>query len=49
MHEAQDLQSRYALGNRCYGCGLSNPEGLRIKSVPLGKERDTKVPLGRYG
>ena len=53
MHEAQDLQNRYAPGNRCYGCGPSNPEGLRIRSVPLGEEPDSEValdwtPLGHH-
>ena len=28
------LQERYAPNNACWGCGPSNPEGLRIRSFP---------------
>ena len=34
----QSLQDRYAPHNRCFGCGPSNPKGLRIKSIPSGDE-----------
>lgn len=36
MSEA--LQDRYAPHNRCFGCGPSNPQGLRIKSRVEGDE-----------
>ena len=29
---APSLQDRYAPNNKCFGCGPSNPKGLRIKS-----------------
>jgi acyl-coenzyme A thioesterase PaaI-like protein len=32
------LQDRYAPSTRCFGCGPSNPEGLRIKSFVRGDE-----------
>lgn len=32
------LQERYAPHNACFGCGPSNPKGLRIRSVPQGDE-----------
>lgn len=34
----QSLQDRYAPGNACFGCGPSNPQGLRIQSVVEGDE-----------
>ena len=34
--EAPSLQERYAPDNACWGCGPSNPEGLRIRSFPEG-------------
>jgi acyl-coenzyme A thioesterase PaaI-like protein len=34
----QSLQERYAPNNRCFGCGPSNPKGLRIRSFPEGDE-----------
>ena len=36
--ETQSLQDRYAPGNRCFGCGPANEQGLRIKSFPQGNE-----------
>jgi len=36
--ETQSLQDRYAPGNRCFGCGPANEQGLRIKSFPRGDE-----------
>jgi acyl-coenzyme A thioesterase PaaI-like protein len=30
------LQDRHAPNSTCFGCGPANPEGLRIKSVPVG-------------
>ena len=35
---SQSLQDRYAPHNRCFGCGPSNPKGLRIKSFVEGDE-----------
>ena len=32
------LQDRYAPDTRCFGCGPSNPNGLRIKSSIVGDE-----------
>ena len=32
------LQERYAPGNACFGCGPSNPKGLRIRSLVEGDE-----------
>jgi len=29
----QSLQERYAPSNACFGCGPSNPKGLRIRSI----------------
>jgi acyl-coenzyme A thioesterase PaaI-like protein len=34
----ESLQERYAPQNRCFGCGPSNPKGLRIQSYPEGDE-----------
>ncbi|HUO85331.1 MAG TPA: PaaI family thioesterase [Thermoanaerobaculia bacterium] len=34
----QSLQDRYAPQNRCFGCGPSNEQGLRIKSFIEGDE-----------
>jgi acyl-coenzyme A thioesterase PaaI-like protein len=33
-NEPKSLQEEYAPGNACFGCGPSNPEGLRIRSFP---------------
>jgi acyl-coenzyme A thioesterase PaaI-like protein len=33
-----NLQDTYAPANRCFGCGPSNPKGLRIKSPVEGEE-----------
>lgn len=32
------LQEKYAPKNSCFGCGPSNPKGLRIRSFPKGSE-----------
>lgn len=32
------LQERYAPQNTCFGCGPSNPRGLRIRSLVRGEE-----------
>lgn len=32
----QSLQERYAPHNACFGCGVANPKGLRIRSFPSG-------------
>ena len=34
----QSLQARYAPHNACFGCGPSNPDGLRLESVVDGDE-----------
>ena len=34
----QGLQDRYAPHNACFGCGPSNPKGLRLKSVVEGDQ-----------
>ena len=36
--DAPSLQDRYAPETRCFGCGPSNPKGLRIKSRLDGDE-----------
>jgi len=30
------LQEKYASHSTCFGCGPSNPKGLRIRSIPQG-------------
>ena len=30
------LQEKYAFHSTCFGCGPSNPKGLRIRSIPHG-------------
>lgn len=32
------LQEQYAPSSACFGCGPSNPKGLRIQSKPVGEE-----------
>ncbi|HET6344726.1 MAG TPA: PaaI family thioesterase, partial [Myxococcota bacterium] len=32
----QGLQERYAPHSTCFGCGPSNPDGLRIRSIDRG-------------
>lgn len=34
----KSLQEKYAPNNACWGCGPSNPEGLRIRSFPRGAD-----------
>src|SRR5690242_13792272 len=34
----RSLQETYAPGNACFGCGPSNPRGLRIRSFPEGDQ-----------
>lgn len=34
----QSLQERYAPRGICFGCGLANERGLRIRSIPKGEE-----------
>jgi acyl-coenzyme A thioesterase PaaI-like protein len=34
----QSLQEQYAPQNACFGCGPSNPKGLRIRSIVQGDE-----------
>lgn len=38
MSEAKSLQDTYAPHNACFGCGPSNPDGLRIQSFVEGDE-----------
>lgn len=38
MPEAKSLQETYAPGNECFGCGPSNPKGLRIRSFAEGDD-----------
>ena len=35
---SESLQDRYAPHNSCFGCGPSNPRGLRLKSIVSGDE-----------
>jgi acyl-coenzyme A thioesterase PaaI-like protein len=34
----ESIQERYAAATKCFGCGPSNPNGLRIRSFPVGDE-----------
>jgi acyl-coenzyme A thioesterase PaaI-like protein len=34
----ESLQERYAPHNACFGCGPSNPKGLRVRSMVRGDE-----------
>ncbi len=34
----ESLQERYAPKNACFGCGPSNPDGLRLRGVVQGDE-----------
>jgi len=36
MTEGKSLQETYAPHNACFGCGPSNPEGLRLRSFAEG-------------
>jgi len=36
MSEARSVQELYAPGNRCFGCGPANAQGLRIRSFEEG-------------
>jgi acyl-coenzyme A thioesterase PaaI-like protein len=45
MSESSYLQKRYAPGNRCFGCGPSNADGLQIHSIPTGDSADCDVVL----
>ena len=38
----QSVQELYAPSNRCFGCGVANPQGLRLRSFP-GAEPDELV------
>ncbi len=38
MTADRSLQDTWAPGNRCFGCGPANPQGLRIKSFVEGDE-----------
>jgi acyl-coenzyme A thioesterase PaaI-like protein len=37
-NESRSLQEKYAPANKCWGCGPSNSEGLRIRSFASGNE-----------
>jgi acyl-coenzyme A thioesterase PaaI-like protein len=37
------LQERFAPDNRCFGCGPSNEQGLRIRSFPVDSGPDCQV------
>jgi acyl-coenzyme A thioesterase PaaI-like protein len=37
------LQERFAPHNKCFGCGPSNDQGLRIRSFPAGEGPDVDV------
>ena len=37
MSEARSVQERYAPQNRCFGCGPTNENGLRIRSFEDGE------------
>jgi acyl-coenzyme A thioesterase PaaI-like protein len=36
--EKQGLQEKYAPHSACFGCGPSNPKGLKIRSIAEGEE-----------
>jgi acyl-coenzyme A thioesterase PaaI-like protein len=36
--QERSLQEHFASSSSCFGCGPSNPKGLRIRSVPEGDE-----------
>ena len=36
--DAKSVQERYAPDNRCFGCGVKNTKGLRLRSFPDGEE-----------
>ena len=38
MSQKLCLQEQYAPNNSCFGCGPSNPKGLRIRSFARGEE-----------
>ncbi len=38
MNKEKSLQEIYAPGGICFGCGVKNEKGLRIKSFPNGEE-----------
>jgi acyl-coenzyme A thioesterase PaaI-like protein len=38
VSDETSLQDHYAAETRCFGCGPSNPQGLRIKSFVRGNE-----------
>ncbi len=36
------LQDKYAPHSECFGCGPSNPKGLRIKTIPKGDHTEAE-------
>jgi acyl-coenzyme A thioesterase PaaI-like protein len=45
MSAAKSLQETYAPHARCFGCGPSNPQGLRIRSIALDETPESHVEL----
>jgi acyl-coenzyme A thioesterase PaaI-like protein len=37
------LQERFAPHNACFGCGPSNPKGLRVRSFPVSDRADAEL------
>ncbi len=37
------LQERFSPHGKCFGCGPANPQGLRIRSIPVGDTPDGEV------
>ena len=38
MNDEKSLQETYAPNGICFGCGVGNEKGLRIRSFPEGEE-----------
>lgn len=38
MEKGKGLQETFASHSTCFGCGPSNPKGLRVRSIPTGSE-----------
>ena len=41
--DPRSLQERFAPHGRCFGCGPANPQGLRIRSLPVADTADAHV------
>ncbi len=48
MSEQPSLQERYALNNRCFGCGPANEQGLRIRSFPTHDDDDRAEVVAQW-